>query len=316
MTDIYFNPKYGKIWAKLTKAKFINFEYSHQGKKITYPFLLRKIDSNWNDITSPYGYSGPLSNTLDLDFYQDFRQSFTKFCHQNNVVSEFIRCHPLLKNHLLAKQFLKTVKINQTVWVDLQLPLDTIWANFRQLHRRKIKLAQKNGVTIKTTRDLKKIQEWCQIYQQTMKRKQAETFYFFPNSLFTEHFIKLKNQVFLMYAETKGKMIAGSIFLIGKSILHYHFGATQSDYLNLSPTGLIFWSAIQFGKKLNFIQHHLGGGVKANDSLLNYKLGFSKKTADFYSGEVILNLNVYNQLCQKSDQTEGDFFPLYRQHEK
>src|SRR3989338_8773267 len=99
MVDIYFSPAYGKIWAQTEQAEFKLFKYEKENYRVVYPLLIRKIDATWQDVTSPYGYSGPLSNRIDPGLYQEFRLNFNNWCQQNHIVSEFIRFHPLLKNY-------------------------------------------------------------------------------------------------------------------------------------------------------------------------------------------------------------------------
>ncbi len=71
---------------------------------VYYPFLIRKImGTKFVDITTPYGYGGPLFKAINeesnLMLAQEFMRVFEKYCLLKDVVSEFIRFTPHLCNH-------------------------------------------------------------------------------------------------------------------------------------------------------------------------------------------------------------------------
>lgn len=310
MIDIYYLKKYGEIWADYEKADFELFEYKKGSNSVIYPILKRKIDDKWCDITSPYGYSGPFVNSQDKSFYQEFRQAFNLYCQKNNVVSEFIRFHPLLKNHVIAKGIIPARKRGQTVWVDLSLSEDRLFNNLRKGHKHSIKKALGNRVLVRPEPS-GSIGKFYHLYLETMRRKRAENYYLLSEKFFENNFSKLKNSIFWLGAHYQNKLIAGAVFLKSDRFLHYYFAGSDSQYLSLSPGTLILWEAIKIGKKLGLRKFHFGGGI--DDKLFFYKTGFSDNLADFYTGEVIHNRKAYNQLTRKNGVPEGNYFPLYRQ---
>lgn len=310
MIDVYFLKEYCQIWAEHEQTKWDIFKYEKGKKQVIYPLLKRPIDGNWWDITSPYGYSGPYSNDKDKKFYQEFRQAFKQYCEKNKIVSEFIRFHPLLNNYLEAKGIIPLKKRGETIWIDLTKPETTLWKNLRKGHQYSIKKAQKEKIKIKLM-PANKIDEFCKLYQETMKRKQAKQYYFFPLNFFVNSFEGLKKSIFWLGAFKKENLIAGAIFLKSDTWLHYHLATTNKDWLSLSPGTLVLWEVIKLGKKMGLTKFHLGGGI--DDNLSFYKQGFSNLRADFYTGEVIHNPQVYNMLCQEKKIISGDYFPLYRQ---
>jgi hypothetical protein len=87
------------------------------------------------------------------------------------------------------------------------------------------------------------------------------------------------------------------------------------NYQNLYPSNLIIWETIKWAKNKNFKTLHLGGGRGANDSLFEFKKGFSKVFYPFYLGKRILNEKAYNELLSLNSFDEADnYFPSYRKN--
>ena len=66
MQDIYFDPNYGKIYEELGEGTNHTFVYSDEYGKVSNMFLIRNIPDciidgvQYKDITTPYGYGGPI----------------------------------------------------------------------------------------------------------------------------------------------------------------------------------------------------------------------------------------------------------------
>jgi len=58
---------------------------------------------------------------------------------------------------------------------------------------------------------------------------------------------------------------------------------------------------------------NLGGGLGSReDSLLRFKMSFSKKTKKFSVWQCIANKEVYDELSASSKSEDAEFFPKYR----
>ena len=56
------------------------------------PFLENEINEDIFDITTCYGYGGPISSEIPKDcVLKQFRNEFKKFCEKENIITEFIR---------------------------------------------------------------------------------------------------------------------------------------------------------------------------------------------------------------------------------
>src|ERR1035437_5537074 len=89
--DIYFAPAYQELF-KDTAFGGDPRVYSDLG--IEYRYYLRPIpDSNYFDITSVYGYGGPIA-IKDQTNWPLFLDNFHAHCMLNGIVSEFTRLNP------------------------------------------------------------------------------------------------------------------------------------------------------------------------------------------------------------------------------
>ena len=328
-SDVYFFPEYAQTFISIEEGKSHLFIYEEGDSKFLYPFRLRKLSlikqfaefSDWSDITSEYGYGGPIvsvpkENKVE-SFIKNSIQAFDEFCTENRVVSEFCRFHPLLENaQYMKKGEYKPIFCNQTVWVDLTLEEDECWRQMRENHRRDIRKAEKYGVEIEISDSLDNIDLFYELYIQTMQSVGANRYYFFNKKFFgdTLQFLAGHSSVFL--ARYQGKTIAAVLYIWGNNFLHYHFGGMDRKFTHIRANKILHYNAIMWGKKKGFKKLHLGGGVGGfdKDSLMLFKAGFSKLRADFYIAKRIHNHDIYHKLCAmvNIDPDTDSFFPAYR----
>ena len=299
-----------------------------------FPFTLKDIKSdcdyenlNYFDISSVYGYPGPLS-TVKIDdedapefriIFQDaLKKIFDKFC----IVSFFSRTNPFFPTSWLFTGMNEKIETSSSIVVNLTQDEEIQDKTIRKSYRYDIRKAIKNGVTVYEDFSFFHIDEFIKIYYETMNRNRAKRSYYFPK----EYFIQLKNifkdSIKLFFAIYDNKIISGSMFFFKKPIIHYHLSATPSQYLDLSGSKLIIDYVRKKGKRENYSWLHLGGGVRSsNDSLFKFKSGFSKNELDYITIRIIVNSKKYKEFVKSwkektkyidSHQDDLSFFPLYR----
>ena len=82
------------------------FVYQEGENFIALPLLKRKIDNSvLSDLTSVYGYTGPISNQkfeeLDDQLMENFKAAFLKFLKTGKNISVFSRLHPFINQELI-----------------------------------------------------------------------------------------------------------------------------------------------------------------------------------------------------------------------
>lgn len=285
---------------------------------LAWPLFAKKIPKTaYYDLSSAYGYPSPLfkeDNTNQKKIIEESLEFFSK----KNFISIFSRLHPIISQDLIDIECNFIQKKGEIVYVDLTHSLGTIFKNFRKNHQRDIKRLLRDNYKITITRSHEYIPKFIEIYNQSMKRLTAKTFYFFDVEYYQNLFKWSEQSPFFIFVSKDEEIISGALFLLHSNYLHYHLGATNADYTKISPLKLIFYEAIKIGIEKEIKYLILGGGLgSVNDALFNFKLGFSPNVATNGFVKAVLNDMIYNELVAKNQSKisliNNSFFPLYRE---
>lgn len=330
MNDVYFSYEYFKIFAEHYNVKFEGFFWENQHLSIFWSHLVREIQNisdnsdQFFDLITPYGYGGPLIHCKSKivsrikDSLHLFMEDYYKFAREQNYICEFVRFHPILKNwELFSEGFQRQILLqynNDTVYIDLSNDLDNIWKEIGKGHKYNINKTDKENCKIilsETPLDCD-IEAFISLYYDTMEKNCASDKYFFTSSFIKDHFSHLFS--LLIAVECSDQLLGASMFITGNSIVNYHLSGSRKNIKGVYPSDFIIWSAIKWAKNHNFSYLNLGGGFGKNDSLFNFKKGFSKTIAPYYTGKIIFNVEQYEKLSKKCNQQDSQekFFPLYR----
>ena len=330
--DIYFAPQYCKIWEDYGDGEVQAFLYKSALGEILYPYLIRKIDYyksdvNYFDISTPYGYGGPIlleykENEIPL-FIKAFRDEFNVYAHKKGIISEFIRFHPVYKNY---KYFLdsdiKCKYVRNTIEMNLALEEEEIFKNMNSRFRTLIRqaLRYKLNVVFKNNPVLEDIEIFYKIYSENMNRLGSFDYYKFSLEFILNTFNLLKGSSEIAFVFCDNTVLSSAIFLLSNEIVHHHLNCSLTQYLFYRPNNLMVYKAALRYKTMGKKCFHLGGGYSGNDSLFRFKKGFNQNgLLDFFIGTKIFNEKAYNLLVNKwrernclGKDFRSDFFPLYR----
>lgn len=292
---------------------------------VALPLIVRPINNTpYFDATSVYGYGGPVAscdfNTLSEELIHFFMQSFIAYAAANDIVSVFSRLHSLIDQQKLFKHFGKIKNTNKTVAINLTTSVDLQKKEYRKSTKHEInQLKKKLGyrVEIINRSSANRINDFLDIYYETMYRLNASNFYFFKHD-YVAHL--MNNSCFdshIIFAYKQDVMAAAALFTSTNEIMQYHLAGTKNDSVNDAPMKLIVDEARLLANRLGMKYLHLGGGVGGSDtdSLFRFKAGFSKQFYQFKVWNYIVNNEVYNTLVREkgiNPDVHSDFFPLYR----
>lgn len=322
--DIYFDERYGKLYEKSENGQNIVFKLETNDGKITNQFLKRKIpikisEKEYYDIVTPYGYGGPIINLCNGNKKQlliDYEKSFKEFCINNNIVSEFVRFHPIISNAMDFKDIYNSECIRKTLGTNLKEYEDPVSQEFSKSCRKNIRQALNKGITFKITENPDNISNFKEIYYSTMDRNAASEYYYFDNEYFSNLLKYFGEHLLMAEAIFEDKPIAAGLYFIYNKMIHIHLSGTLSEYLYLSPAYILRYAVTLWGKSNGYDLIHHGGGRSnsPDDSLYKFKKSFAKNTEfDFYIGKKVWNEDIFNKLCKLKDVDENeDFFPPYR----
>jgi len=316
--DFYHSWQYHSL---ATNGSPILFVYCEENNFIAIPLLERAIsDTSYHDLHCVYGYSGPISNLkftdIDCTLTQHFLNAFVSFLHEGRYVSVFSKLHPFFDQYELLQKVDGLYPNGKTVAINLQQNIEDQRKGYRQTTKDCIKKCRRLGFVAVETKSQAAISSFTKLYQSNMSRIQAADFYLFTEDHFTNliHSTEFNCKLILVYSDHE--VVCGSIITCTNGIIQGHLIATNANYLKNSPAKFLVDEISEMGRKWGMKYYHLGGGVGfKEDSLFDWKLGFSDMTLENYSWRYIANKPVYNQLVEKSGNhiyAETDFFPLYR----
>lgn len=282
--------------------------YEEDLGKLVYPVMIREITgTNYKDLVSPYGYSGPyISGNINV---AKWLYQMNLFCREKGIVSEFLRLNPFF-----LQSFPTTKYKGAVTCLDIEkLEPELIWNGFEKRCRNAINRAIRAGVqvarAVPNVPDKGNIAVMARLYNETMTRNGASEKYLFSEEFFSNLFKFLPNNSILFIAFFEGKPIAAATFLYRMPYFHYYL-AGSNKVTGLAPNNLILWEAIKYAKTMGFKTFNFGGGVGGEqDKLKKFKQSFSKQEVAFHVMEAIHMPKEYLELC-KGKKT--DFFPAYR----
>ena len=264
------------------------------------------------DIATPYGYGGWL---IDGDNTDKLFREYEGILKRNNIVSEFVRFHPMIKNHKKCLSYYDVVQLGEVVHIDLSSP-EVIWENFSSKNRNMVRKAIKNDIKIYNGRYPEIFEEFRKIYNSTMDKDNADEYYYFSPEFYSSILDDLSHNAEVFYAVKDSKVIAASIILMCNGYLNYHLSGSLHEYYNLAPTNLLLFEVALWGCEHGFKSLYLGGGVGSEeDNLFSFKRSFYKGELNrFYIGKKIFNKEVYEVLVSLRRDDIGNvcFFPKYR----
>lgn len=318
--DVYDLPEYVAACGSYEKATPVAF-YAREGHdRALIPLLQRPLPSSlgapsaWCDATSPYGYSSALF-TDNPQWPARAIQAFLDACNERQLVSVFVRLHPLLASASALDIAGPRVRHGQTVYVDLTVSEDILHDQQRGSHRYDIRRLRSQGFTVLVDA-WSDYQPFMEIYGETMSRLNADSYYVFPAEYFRDLRGALGPRLHLFSVRAPDLTLAAAgLFTETEGIVEYHLSGTAHKYRHLAPSKLMLAAAIKWAKDAGNRVLHLGGGVGSrDDALFRFKAGFSGLTSPFQTWRVICNRQRYDKLTQVaaalSSPIEG-FFPAY-----
>ncbi|SEP76052.1 Acetyltransferase (GNAT) domain-containing protein [Virgibacillus subterraneus] len=329
--DVYYLSDYIRAFEIHGDGKPILFYYEEEDIRAINVVMLRDISevpgfngkiplNTYYDITTPYGYGGfivdghPTESTL-VKLELEYRD----YCKKNNILSEFVRFHPVLNNvNGMKYVYDNVINLGQTITMRLE-SRNQIWNDLKGKNRNVIRKAQKAGVEIYWGRNPDLFEKFIEMYKATMDKDDAENYYYFNEGFYKSILNDLKYNSLMFYAVLEEKIIAMSMILFSNQKMHYHLSASNREYLSYAPTNLLLYEAACWGSENGFEFFHLGGGLGGKeDSLFRFKKAFNRNSnTNFAIGKKIFDKEKYGELLnirmkEAVFDSDANFFPAYR----
>lgn len=326
MEDLYFETNYCRLYEEIEGGNCEEFTFTGPLGTVRHLFIKRKISHQYEgktyyDLTTPYGYGGPLITELPHEENKEkliahFSEAFQDYCAEHNIVSEFVRFHPLKGN---ASDFSSCYEVQfrrYTTGITLKGFDDPIQEEFSKSTRKKIRKALRDGVSYRITTNPDNLDQFVAIYLKTMERIGADALYFFDEAYFANCLDYFSEKLVLVEALHESRVIGAELHFHSGPVLHTHLSGSLIQYSHLNPVYVMTYAIALWAKEQGIELIHSGGGVTtaADDSLYLFKKKFGKNTEfEYYIGYKIWNNEIYQQLAElKNTDAAGEYFPGYR----
>ena len=302
-----------------------------QGRRFLLTLIVRPIPDTFVtskplfDAITPYGYACPLIINPGPDPIEPFLSQaighLSEGLAQRGIIAAFVRSHPNIP--LIQEPFRQTgcvIEHGHTVSIDLTLPLEELWHQTRAGHRSEINRARKKGFTVDIQSDWKDFDEFFRAYTETMRRVSASENYFFSREYFSDLRSAIGDVLHLAICHKDGAVTCGALFSEVCGIVQYHLSGTTEEFHSQYPTKVMLDAVRTWAKERGNHTLHLGGGYGGSeDSLFQFKAGFSHVRSPFFTWRLIADPLTYRELCQQWEARTGKaacspdgFFPAYR----
>lgn len=328
--DVYYLSRYAKAFELHGDGEPILFYYNDDEIRAINVVMKRDIEKDKNlknkiepnlifDIITPYGYGGFLvEGIINDDNLKRLNEVYSQYCFSSNIISEFVRFHPVIKNSKINQKIYDVIDLGKTITIDL-VSKEQIWQDLSSKNRNVIRKSIKSGVKIYWGRSPELIDKFIPLYNSTMDKDDATDYYYFNRDFYMSLLKDLKYNSLIFYAVYEQKIISMSIIIFGNENMHYHLSASDREYQSLAATNLLLYEAACWGCENGYKSFHLGGGLGSKeDNLFKFKEAFNKNSKTYFSiGKKIFDQKKYDELIRIRYQDSGfdgekSFFPSYR----
>ena len=268
-----------------------------------YPYIKLKLNgkfSKYYDLTSPYGYCGPICN--NKLFFIESELMFVNYMKNENVVSEFVRYHFVYNKSLKFSKNIDNEYNRKLVTFDLSKDWDLIWKNNISMNNRNYtNKFDKAGFKLNIYNDLDKLEDFIKLYEETMDNANANKDFYFKKEYYLDLFAKLNGKIYLANMVLDDKIYSSVLFFASGDFIQLYLSGRNLQF-NKVPSFVPLYINIAKWAKLNkFKTLNLGGGRtnSEDDTLFKFKKRLSNDFMDFYIGKRIHNEKIYQEL--KSD---------------
>lgn len=325
--DVYFTSAYNLLWQERGNGRALGAIFREDKSTILYPFLLRDLEQDphlgadwagYHDLTSARGFGGPLVSheTGDDRLFATFRTAFNDWCAEHQVVSEFIRFHPLLDTQLGWERHMEVAQVGTVVWGHLERGQSASMDIMNATARRNVRLALEAGLTGGVERGDDAYGRFAELLALDAVRRGLAAQDAIDAAFLSRLRRGLGSAQTLVGVRHQGDLAAAALFVGGPSFVHLFAAAADPERRRLRPHNLLLFTSLQWAAGTGATALNLGGGRAGEDELLRFKGGFSQLRAARHVGRVIHLFEEYARALRDHDAVgislDCDYFPGYR----
>lgn len=285
------------------------------GAEVALPLLVRPLPTGTGfDATSAYGYGGPTSAAPTQVDVAELGTALDEWMRANDVVATFLRFHPLLGNARLAPANATTIELGATVAWDVS-PGRELLPAMHSHHRRAARKADRAGLVTRVTVGPESLDGFRATYDETMRRQEADDFYFFPDAYWESMLATgAGGELVLVEGLLDDEPVAAQLCFAHGPWLHYHLGASADAARAIGASNRCFLAAAEWAQSRGMERFHLGGGVGGGTEsplfVFKHRYDPTSEPYPFHVAKLVHDADAYRALAG-TDSLDG-FFPPWR----
>lgn len=300
--------------------------FREDGHVVAFPMLFRDIvlpgiytGNDLRDAVSVSGFVGPVAPRMPIpeDIRRHFHRQLQDFLRQSGIVSVFSSLNPVIGQSSVLSGYGRLVEMGVTLSLDLTAPPGNQSARYARNLRRQVRQLRKMGLTCEEVGP-EYLNDFIRVYYETMDRLGAEPANYFDKSYFGYLMNRMSRIMHLFVCKLEGKVICAGLAAACNGIVECHLTGTATEYVQLSPSKLLYDTWREWASRIGSWVLHLGGGLGGRrDSLYEFKRRFGGIERPFLVWRHPVNRQVYGDLCREAFRRAGmrpddSFFPRYR----
>jgi lipid II:glycine glycyltransferase (peptidoglycan interpeptide bridge formation enzyme) len=173
-----------------------------------------------------------------------------------------------------------TAKEMSTHIITLRQPYEAVAKTFGRGQKSNINQARRKGVQVRRAVREQDIEQYYDIYLQTLRRWSDAKGQAYPRELFFNLYRQQDPHVQFWLAEAEGALIAGILVLAWQGSLVYWHGCARKEYFNLYPNNLLHATVIQKGCEDGAAYYDMGPSMDI-PGVIKFKESFGARQRAF-----------------------------------
>jgi hypothetical protein len=277
--------------------------FEAENVRIVCPIAEREFEG-YIDIVTPSGFSGFVGTGECPDFPRYWRE----FVGERGYVCGYIGLNPIFENKTYFDSN-ELYSYNNIYVLDLTLSRDELFSKLSTNRKRQIKEWEKNSVGLLLDKRVLK-EFFLANYVEFFRQKEAAPVYSFSAATL-ESLFALDNVA--MVGVSLENVEATSVFTYTPHAGDFLFNVSLPKGRHHSAA--LIWYGVNYFKSIGVPTLNLGGGVRANDSLAEFKQRFGGKKLTLSCLKQIYDKTLYAAMCARVGADPADrtgYFPAYR----
>ncbi|MCB0628212.1 MAG: hypothetical protein R2824_14805 [Saprospiraceae bacterium] len=278
------------------------YRFEHEDCRIVCPLHERSF-SGQLDLVTPYGFSG----FTGTGYHPEFPEHWEKFVKSQKYICGYLGLNPILEPAICFPEN-NYYSHNATYVLDLSRDTMQIYAGMSQNRRRQVR---KGDQHLHLYEREQLIRFFLENYHDFMEQKQAAGVYRFSQE--TLRSMLASENMMIVGAGRPDRVEAVSLFAYTPYVADFLFNVSIEEGRQHSVA--LIWHALQQLRSLGIPWLNLGGGVRENDSLAEFKARFGATKQPLKALKQIYDPTTYRQLClqvQTDPEDMAGYFPAYR----